>query len=326
MRKIEAIGVMVLILLFTFTACTKQEEVHNMYIQEEVHNMYIEEASITDEEKQIIELLDVDENYAIYDFKVDEGIQAMQINVYELKDGKWSPISEGARVFKGTQGRLALQFDNIGMGVTTALQSEHEKGNDSYTVEPPENYEGMGQATSRLHSRTEVIYEKEIPLAIQILTAKNEVTSYNVEYFYSPEEYAKYDYEYVYAITVRFSQKTVSELNAEESNLQKKNTEETEKEVGVEQQQEKKEILTIEKLEELAEKGDQLSWQDFEQYESVDCGSGLYILRYALNEAYYFVIGGTSIDEKPMYMHLVEADNKENYIDIRNQSISEFLK
>ena len=231
MRRIGAIGVMVLILLFTFTACTKQEK---------SYDMYIEETKLTDKEKQIIELLDVDEDYTIYDFKVDEGIQAMQINIYELKDGKWSSISEGARVFKGTQGRLALQFDNIGVGVTTALQSEYEKGNNSYTVEPPENYEGMGKATSRLNSKTEIIYEKEIPLAIQIVTAKNEVTSYNVEYFYSPEEYTKYDYEYVYAITVRFSQKTINELNTEKSNLQKEKTEETEKEVDVEQQQEGK--------------------------------------------------------------------------------------
>ena len=47
---------------------------------------------------------------------------------------------------------------------------------------------------------------------IQIITSKNEVHSYVVDYFFQPEEYEKYDYEYVYAITVLFSQKPVSEL------------------------------------------------------------------------------------------------------------------
>lgn len=95
--------------------------------------------------------------------------------------------------------------------------------------------------------------------------------------------------------------------------MQKEKTEETEKEVDLEQQQEEKESLTIEKLEQLAEKGEKLSWQDFEQYESVDCGSGLYILRYDINEEYYLLIGGVSMDEQPMYMRLVEVNNKDNY-------------
>ena len=41
---------------------------------------------------------------------------------------------------------------------------------------------------------------------------KRQVHSYVVDYFFQPEEYEKYDYEYVYAITVLFSQKPVSEL------------------------------------------------------------------------------------------------------------------
>lgn len=42
------------------------------------------------------------------------------------------------------------------------------------------------------------------------MTAKDEVTSYNVEYFEHPEKYEKYGYEHVYAITVRFSRSPLS--------------------------------------------------------------------------------------------------------------------
>ena len=71
---------------------------------------------------------------------------------------------------------------------------------------------GMGYATSVLSDKQEIVYDQEIPLVIQIITSKNEVHSYVVDYFFQPEEYENYDYEYVYAITVLFSQKPVSEL------------------------------------------------------------------------------------------------------------------
>lgn len=39
--------------------------------------------------------------------------------------------------------------------------------------------------------------------------------SYHVDYFNCPEEYEKLGYEGVFAITIRFSQKTVGELDIE---------------------------------------------------------------------------------------------------------------
>ena len=69
----------------------------------------------------------------------------------------------------------------------------------------------MGSATSTLADRSDIAYEQEIPLVIQIITSKNEIHSYDVSYFEHPEEYT--EYEHVYAVTVRFSQKTVSELS-----------------------------------------------------------------------------------------------------------------
>ena len=66
-----------------------------------------------------------------------------------------------------------------------------------------------------MSEKTEFAYEEEIPLAVQIITSKHEVVSYQVDYFNSPEEYEKFGYEGVFAITVRFSQKTVGELDTQ---------------------------------------------------------------------------------------------------------------
>ena len=48
-------------------------------------------------------------------------------------------------------------------------------------------------------------------MLIQIVTSKNEVRSYSTDYFFQPEEYEKYGYEHVYAVTVLFSQKPLHE-------------------------------------------------------------------------------------------------------------------
>ena len=84
--------------------------------------------------------------------------------------------------------------------------------------------------------------------------------------------------------------------------------------------------LTIEKVMELAEKGNTLSWGDFEQFEdSGDIGSGLYIIRYDMEEPYYVLIGGADMGEEPMYIRLVSTQNPDDYIDIRTENIEAFM-
>ena len=73
-----------------------------------------------------------------------------------------------------------------------------------------EELEGMGRTTAYLSQRREIEYDKEIALAIQTFTDKNEVISYDPEYFEHPEEYEKLGYEGVFAITACFSQEPLS--------------------------------------------------------------------------------------------------------------------
>ncbi|MEK4513461.1 hypothetical protein EJP82_08410 [Paenibacillus anaericanus] len=86
-----------------------------------------------------------------------------------------------------------------------------------------------------------------------------------------------------------------------------------------------KDNLSLENVIELSIKGNELSWKDFKIYDSTDIGSGLYIQHYDIDEKYYLLIGGGSIDEKPMYIRLVKANNSDDYIDIRTDDIDEFI-
>ena len=175
--------------------------------------MYIEPAQLTEEEENIAELLGLNTKQRIFDFVLDESVQSIQVNTYRLIDGAWKlEAGGGGQAFSDTEGRIALGFERLDEGVRIAIQSDHTGGSTEYESERNEELKEIGGfATSVLSEKTAVVYEEEIPLAIQVITSSNRVVSYQVDYFNSPEEYEKLGYEGVFAITIRFSQKTVAE-------------------------------------------------------------------------------------------------------------------
>ena len=75
----------------------------------------------------------------------------------------------------------------------------------------------------------------------------------------------------------------------------------------------------------LSQKGYELTWADFEQFKYIETGSGLYIRVYEINEMYELWIGGSWINEDPMYIYLALADDLDTRIDIRDGGVTEFL-
>jgi len=179
--------------------------------------MYIEPAQLTEEEEKIAALLGLNTEQRIFDFELDESVQSIQVNTYRLIDGEWKlETGGGGQAFSDTEGRIALAFERLDEGIRIAIQSEHTGGSTEYKSERNEDLNEIGSfATSVLSEKTEFEYEEEIPLAVQVITSNNQVVSYQVDYFNSPEEYEKLGYEGVFAITIRFSQKTVAELDVQ---------------------------------------------------------------------------------------------------------------
>ena len=85
------------------------------------------------------------------------------------------------------------------------------------------------------------------------------------------------------------------------------------------------EPLTLEKLREICS-GDcsSLSWKDFQQFESTEIGSGLYILCYSIEDKYTLTIGGGDPHSEPFYMNF-HAEGQYYSIDIREESLEEYL-
>ena len=206
MKKLMVI-VLAIVGMLNMAGCAEKEKNEG--------KMYIEPAQLTEEEEEIASLLGLNTEQRIYDFTLDESVQSIQVNTYRLMDGEWKlEAGGGGQAFSDTTGRIALGFERLDEGNRIAIQSEHTGGATEYNSERNEDLNEIGSfATSVLSEKTEFEYEEEIPLAVQIITSKNEVVSYKVDYFHSPEEYEKLGYEGVFAITVRFSQKTVAELD-----------------------------------------------------------------------------------------------------------------
>ena len=195
-----------IVIIFCLTACQKTSTAPG--------TLYIKPAELNYQEKKIAQLLGADTSSPIFDFSLDASVKSVQINTYELVDSKWKLISGGGgRQLSQAMGRIALEFEKIPEGLRTAIQCGNDFSSSSYKSDNKLDTTGMGYGTSILSNFTELEYDKEIGLAVQMFNdAQQGIRMYGTEYFNSPEEYEKLGYDHVYAISIMFSQKSVGEL------------------------------------------------------------------------------------------------------------------
>jgi len=175
-------------MFFLLSACNSDDE-----------TMYIEPAQLSTEEENMGKLLGLDTDQVIYDFALEDGVQTMEVNIYVLVDGKWEMISGGGQKFEDVTGRIALGYDKIAEGVRIAVQSDNEGGATSYTHTPTtdEDFFRLAIVTSKLDNRTKMVFDKEIPLVLQIMTSKSEIRSRSTEQFFEPNS--------LYCLTVKIA-------------------------------------------------------------------------------------------------------------------------
>ncbi|MBR5452712.1 MAG: hypothetical protein IKV54_01400, partial [Clostridia bacterium] len=84
--------------------------------------------------------------------------------------------------------------------------------------------------------------------------------------------------------------------------------------------------LTLEELIELSKKGEELTWSDFDGYIGFDVGSGLYIMRYDIDEMFYVLVGGSSpLSEPPMYIRLCANTMNRDWVDMTQDDVDAFI-
>ena len=79
----------------------------------------------------------------------------------------------------------------------------------------------------------------------------------------------------------------------------------------------------------LSQKSYDLNWSDFDRFEYIETGFGLYIRVYEINDMFRLMIGGNHPegypDKEPMYIYLTLVEDKETKIDIRDGGVTEFI-
>lgn len=204
MMKKALLLLMAALMLPALSACAGEAR------QDREPEMYIEPAQLNEDEEKMAQLLGGMDGQHIFDFSVDDSVQSLRIKLWKLEDGKWTDWQADRQMLTEGSGRIALGFDDITAGCRIAVQTGSDFSASSGSREADEALEGMGRTTAYLPQRREIEYDKEIALAIQTFTDKNEVISYDPEYFEHPEEYEKLGYEGVFAITACFSQEPLS--------------------------------------------------------------------------------------------------------------------
>lgn len=170
--------------------------------------MHIQPAALSEEESQIMQLVKPSASSSeIYDYTVNNEVKSVSVTCYKLdENGKWI-VNDGPSSFPLTNstGRVAISFGNLGEGMRVAVQDGDSINAGETNSGPKEATAGMGCATSYASNRESIECEKEIPLAMQVFTSKDEINSCGVEFFDKPEEIQKSGYEEVYGVTIKFS-------------------------------------------------------------------------------------------------------------------------
>lgn len=84
-----------------------------------------------------------------------------------------------------------------------------------------------------------------------------------------------------------------------------------------------KKQLTLDDVIELSSKGEELVWEDLADYKGVETGSGLYIVKFSIDDDYSLVVGGTGTEGKPMYASLTYSDG--TFVDIMTEDAEAFI-
>lgn len=188
--------IMIFILAFSLVACNGGAK--NM-------TMEIKSSELTEKEDELLKLMEQNNEYKIYDYKLDDKIKSIYINFYILNsNGQWDSEGGAELSVKSPIGRIAISTFSDNGNLRIACENQ---GNVISWISNSEVYENSKEMSKAMswEENSEIIYEKEIPLVIQTLTDSNELVTYGVNSFYDTNKLKGNDI--VNAITVTFSEK-----------------------------------------------------------------------------------------------------------------------
>lgn len=178
--------------MFIFSSCQMNINSHGE----------IRQKPLTKEETNLLKLMGLDDKSRIYDCTVDKDVKSIHINIYTLDESlKWESNGSMSSNVNSLNGTIGILRDD-----TERLQVSYKDQNEiSMFKSNLDVYDNANEKSRSIwwNDKASIEYEKEIPLAIQIITSSNEIRSFSGESFYEPDRLK--DHDEVIALTVKFS-------------------------------------------------------------------------------------------------------------------------
>lgn len=197
--------------------------------------------------------------------------------------------------------------DGTSVGTDIQIETNQYGGSLLTYFEHPENFNviGWGFKGYGLKEKNKLTSSEEVILAAKVFDNGSGIRAYDCKTLVNEPERIK---EAAYMIVVRavFSEDPLGVTSHSEASFPT-------------------EVLTLNDVIILSQKGYDLTWADFENYDYIETGSGLYIRVYEINARFRLMIGGGGPGSDPMYIYLALANDLDTRIDIRDGGVTEFI-
>ena len=249
-------------------------------------------------------------NKLSYDIQLGNGAMSGEIYVEQWIDGtcvKSSPVVMTQYVDSIEIIMRDRREDGTSTGTDIQIETNQYGGSLLTYFEHPENFNviGWGFTGYELNEKRRLTQNDEVILAAKAFDDGSGIRAFDCETLVNEPERIK-DAGYMIVVRAVFSEDPLGVTSHSEASFPT-------------------EVLTLNDVIILSQKGYDLSWDDFEKYDYIETGSGLYIRVYEINSVFRLMIGGGSPDSDPMYIYLALADDLDTRIDIRDDGVTEFI-
>ena len=197
--------------------------------------------------------------------------------------------------------------DGTSVGTDIQIETNQYGGSLLTYFEHPESFNviGWGFKGYELNEKNKLTSSEEVILAAKVFDNGSGIRAFDCETLVNEPERIK-DAGYMIVVRAVFSEDPLGVTSHSEASFPT-------------------EVLTLNDVIILSQKGYDLSWADFENYDYIETGSGLYIRVYEINARFRLMIGGGGPDSDPMYIYLALANDLDTRIDIRDGGVTEFI-
>lgn len=249
-------------------------------------------------------------NKLSYDIQLGNGAMSGEIYVEQWVDGacvKSSPVVMTQYVDSIDIIMRDHREDGTSVGTDIQIETNQYGGSLLTYFEHPENFNviGWGFTGYELNKKSKLTPNEEVILAAKVFDNGNGVRTFDCATLVNEPERVE-NAAYMILVRAVFSEDPLGVTDHGEASFPT-------------------EVLTLNDVIILSQKGYDLTWADFEKYDYIETGSGLYIRVYEINSVFRLMIGGGSPDSNPMYIYLALADNLDTRIDIRDGGVTEFI-